>query len=290
MRLQTCRLFLFFSLIASLNAQERETHPLIQRVTIAHQEGINAYSGFGTNYTSGSIFLSPNYRMGSFMPFIDGRIHRFDNHTYSANIGFGGRYIPTGESICHLIGGSLYYDYRKGHNWSYNQIGIGFESLGKYFDSRVNFYIPFGKTKYSAYCVYDYDGDWFAIHSKCESVSFGFNGEVGFTTPSYKGFLLYAATGPYYFSGKCLDHSTGWELRVRPQYKDYFAIDFKIHYDKLYHTVYQTTFILSVPIYQLNSKANRPKPCGITDRQIYQPVIRLETMPITRRSCWFCNF
>jgi hypothetical protein len=270
---------------------DRKPHPYVQRLTLSHVEGINAYTGYGTNYSSATCFLSPNYKLGHLLPFLDGRVHRFDNNTYGANVGIGARYIPKPNTFCQLLGINAYYDYRRGHNWNYNQLGLGVEILGKRLDLRANMYIPFGIKKYSQCCVYDdYIGGWFAQNCKCESVSYGYNAEIGYLFLRSSTFLFYAATGPYYFSSKCLDKTIGWEVRVRPQYKDYFAIDFKVNYDQLYRFVYQTTFIVSLPLYQMATRKNHQGPCGITDRQIYQPVIRLETMPISRFSCWQTNF
>lgn len=260
-----------------------------KRMTVSHVEGINAGTGYGTNYSSATAFFAPNYGLGRVLPFLDGRVHRFDNNTYGANVGIGGRYVPNNNSFCNLLGLNAYYDYRRGHDWNYNQIGVGIEILGKRLDFRANMYFPFGIKKYTCCCIYDdYIGDWYASHCKCESVSYGYNAEIGYLIVRSKTFLFYAATGPYYFAAKCLDRTAGWEFRVRPQYKDYFAVDFKINYDRLYHTVYQTTFIVSIPFYQISNRNQGP--CGITDRQIYQPVIRLETMPISRNECWSTNF
>ena len=266
-------------------------YPIPQRFTVTHVEGIGGGTAYGTNYSSATAFLAPDYRLGSVLPFLDGQIHRFDNNTYGANVGIGARYIPKDNTFCNLFGINLYYDYRRGHRWNYNQIGFGVEILGERLDFRANAYFPFGLDKYSCCCVFDdFVGDWFARHCKCESVSYGYNAEVGYLIVRSRKFLLYAATGPYYFAAKCLEKTAGWEIRVRPQYQDYFAIDFKINYDRFYHTVYQTTFIVSVPLYQIATQKNRQGPCGITDRQIYQPVIRHETMPISRTSCWDTNF
>lgn len=287
----------FFSLFGNKEPSppEPETNnkhiPYPKRMTISHVEGINAGTGYGTNYTSATAFFAPDYRLGHALPFLDARVHRFDNNTYGANVGVGFRYIPRQHTFCNLLGFNAYYDYRRGHDWNYNQIGLGVEILGKRLDFRANMYFPFGDKKYTCCCVFDdYIGDWYASHCKCESVSYGYNAEVGYLIVRSRRFLLYAATGPYYFAAKCLERTAGWEIRVRPQYQDYFAVDFKINYDRFYHTVYQTTFIVSIPLYQISSRKDKQGPCGITDRQIYQPVIRLETIPISRNDCWNSNF
>lgn len=223
------------------------------------------------------------------MPFLDLRVHRFDNQTYGGNVGIGGRHIPACNDYCSLLGFNAYYDFRKGHRWYFSQLGVGAELLGKRLDFRANLYFPVGTTLYSKCCVFDnFDGDWFAIHCRCESISFGANAEVGYLLFPTCPFFVYGAGGGYYFANKCIDAMIGWEVRVRPQYKDLFAIDFKVSYDNIYHMVYQTAFILSIPLYQIASQ-NR-YPCCMSDRQIYQPIIRWDAMPIGRRSCWRTNF
>jgi hypothetical protein len=77
---------------------------------------------------------------------------------------------------------------------------------------------------------------------------------------------------------------------VRPQYKDYLALDFSVSYDQVYKTVYQAEVILYLPLYQLSSKKTRQGPCGMTDRQIYQPIERFEIMPLAKRDCWLYNW
>ncbi|HSX13513.1 MAG TPA: inverse autotransporter beta domain-containing protein [Chlamydiales bacterium] len=263
-----------------------EVQPFVQRLTVSHVEAINAYSGYSTNYSSGTVFLSPNYQYGQFMPFVDGRVHRFDNTRFAANIGVGARYIP--NNFSHILGANIYYDYRKGHRWDFNQMAFGFEALGCRLDLRANFYLPFGITRYGKTCVFDdYLGPFFAKLFRCESVSWGWNAEIGYLLLECGPFLLYTAAGPYYFGENCLKQRLGFEWRIRPQFRDYFAIDFKVNYDRTYHTVLQTTFILSLPLYQINDRGN----CGrFSDRVIYQPVIRNVAMPLSRSVCWDTNF
>lgn len=267
-----------------------EMQPIVQRITVSHVEAINAYSGYGTNYSSATLFLSPNYKLGEVMPFLDARIHRFDDTRFGGSVGIGARYIPTMESFCHLVGANLYYDIRNGHRWNFQQLGFGLECLGRSFDLRANFYFPFGKTRYSNTSVFDdYIGSYFATHFRCESVSWGWNIEAGYYLLKCEPFLLYTAIGPYYFGENCLKQRVGIEWRIRPQFRDYFAIDFKVNYDQTYHTVLQTTFILSLPLYQINKRDDCYRCCNISDRQIYQPVIR-SIMPLSRFSCWHTNF
>ena len=78
--------------------------------------------------------------------------------------------------------------------------------------------------------------------------------------------------------------------RIRPQYKDYVALDMSVSYDKSFKTVYEAAVIVYLPLYQISSKKSRKAPCGITDRQVYQPIERFEIMPLGKNCCWKTNF
>lgn len=59
------------------------------------------------------------------------------------NLGVGWRYFM--EDLDRIVGLNVFYDFDAAHVRSYNQVGIGFESLGRYFDMRLNGYIPVGQ-------------------------------------------------------------------------------------------------------------------------------------------------
>ena len=249
---------------------------------------------FASNYTTVEILFAPDYWLGTVMPLLDLRGHRFDNNTYAANAGIGGRYIPDPQEdwFCELLGFNAYYDYRQGCIGYYQQFGIGLEILGRKWDFRANAYAPFGRKKHIHTCVFDdYEGDFFAIRKHIESISYSFNAEAGYLIYATKceEFSLYGAAGPYFLArAKCNDGVVGAEARLRPQYKDYVALDLSWRYDRLFQTIWQIEIILNLPLYQI-SRQNKC-PCSITDRQIYQPIQRFEVMPLSKRTCWHTNF
>ncbi len=261
-----------------------------KRITLKHAEGTGDKKGFATDYATLALLFASEYKLGHFMPMIDIRGHRFDNGSYAANVGLAGRYIPQPNSFCELLGLNLFYDWRQGLHRNFNQVGAGIEILGKRWDFRANGYVPFGHVVHRKKCIFkNYIGDFHGMHETCEFTNYGFNLEVGYLAVNSKNFLLYAAGGPYYLARKSSHHKTrGWEARVRPQYKDYLAVDFSISHDPVFETVYQAAVILYLPLYQVCLKNKRP--CGITDRQIYQPIERFEVMPLGRRSCWKFNW
>jgi len=267
--------------------------PWPKRIAIRHVIGDQEKDciPFASNYTTFEILFAPDYVPGRIMPLVDVRGHRFDNNTYAANIGIGGRSIPNHCSrFCEMLGFNTYYDYRQGCIGYYQQFGLGIEVLGRRWDFRANAYVPFGHKKHIHSCLFnDYEGDFYAIRRDIESVSYSFSGEVGYLLYSSEDFLLYAAAGPYFLArGKCGDSTPGGEIRIRPQYQDYIALDLSWRHDSLFKTIWQAEIIFNLPLYQLADKNLRP--CCLTDRQIYQPIDRFEVMPLGKKTCWDANF
>jgi len=273
--------------------QSYDAYSLIKRVEIRHIVGNQEKKciPFATNYTTLDIFTAPDYRPGQMFPFLDLRGHRFDNNTYAANAGIGGRYVPNDYSgFCDMLGFNVYYDYRQGCVGYYQQIGAGIEVLGRRWDFRANGYAPFGARRHIKTCFFnDYVGDFYARRQDIESVSYSFNGEVGYLAVNGKNFSLYMAGGPYFLArGRCCTSTVGVEARIRPKYKDYVALDLSARYDDLFGTIWQAGIIFTLPLYQISNQNERP--CGLRDWQIYQSVERFEVMPLSKRSCWETNF
>lgn len=262
---------------------------LPKRITLSHNDGSRDKKR--TDYSTLALLFASEYRLGHFMPLVDIRGHRFDNDRYAANVGVGGRYVPDPDSFCELLGVNAYYDYRQGSKGNYHQLGVGLEILGKRWDFRANGYIPVGHKKITTKCVFDdYIGNFRATQRECEFTSYSYNAEVGYLIVRSNTFLFYAAAGPYYLSKKSSNRSRGGTARIRPQYKDYIALDLSVSYDKVFKTVYEAAVIVYLPLYQISSKKSRHAPCGITDRQVYQPIERFEIMPLGKSCCWKANF
>jgi hypothetical protein len=267
----------------------------LKRVTLSHNVGYGeeAGIGLGTDYTTLGLFLATDYSPGSFFPLFDIRAHRFDNDSYAVSFGVGARYIPRSNSPCGILGFNVFYDWRQGFLKQYNQVGVGIEVLGRMWDFRANAYVPVGATKFSTACIFDdYDGGFFIEHDRKEITAYGYNAEIGCLAVDYKGFLFYTAIGPYYLTRKseCINFEPimGGRVRVRPQYRDYFAFDACYSYDSTFHSIFEGTFYVYLPLYQITHQNRRP--CCFTDRQIYQPIERLDIMPLGNRSSWKHNF
>jgi hypothetical protein len=274
--------------------QKDNLWPTPKRSYLSHVDGVGDQAGisYGTDYSTLEVMLAPDYRVGKFMYLIDLKAHRFDNNSYAANGGVGFRYVPDKNSFCELLGANAYYDWRQGFIGDYHQIGVGLEVLGRRWDLRANGYIPLGEAQNLNVCNYHYPGGYEITSSDCEYATYGFNAEVGWLAVRGKNFLLYTATGPYFLTRStcCFEPMRGFEFRIRPQFRDYVAVEGKVSWDSVYKWVYQTEFIISLPLYQINHRKGKQRPCGISERQIYQPVERFEIIPLGRKQCWSQNF
>ena len=95
-------------------------------------------------------------------------------------------------------------------------------------------------------------------------------------------FQLYTAAGPYYISGDCRK-SWGGRARLRPQYKDVAALEGIVSYDDVFGIIYQVQFIFSIPLYR-DPANHRKAPCGIYNREVFQPVERWDILLLDRGS------
>ena len=261
-----------------------------KRITLRHVEGWGEGVSFGTDYSTLALLSAPDYRSGPCYADVGPSRSPFRQQHLCGKYRYWGQIHSNWGWFCQILGLNAFYDWREGKLGNYQQIGVGLEILGKRWDLRANGYVPISVKQRKLKCVFNqYEGDYFAIHRQCEFTSYGYNAEVGYYAIRGKDFFLYAAGGPYYLVRKCHNKTRGGEFRLRPQYKDYLALDFSVSHDNVFGTVYQAQVILYLPLYQISKRINK-RPCGLSDQQIYQPIERFEVMPIGRRSCWQTNF
>ena len=171
------------------------------RASIRHIEGGGI--GYNQGYTTLEGFFSPDPTL-TLMPFFDLRGHIFNNGKAAINAGAGLRKIERGR----VYGLNAYYDYRNTQKRiHYNQVGFGFETLGKLWDFRINGYVPVGKKVASSQMKFaGFSGHNMILSQKYEFAMKGFNAELGFHFGQSLGRSrfsdFYAGAGPYFFTEK----------------------------------------------------------------------------------------
>lgn len=249
-----------------------------QRVNLRHIEWKGL--GYDTGYTTLEAFYALEDRC--YTPFFDARIHVLDDGRFASNLGLGARTMWG----CRSYGLNLYYDYRLTRKRSYNQIGIGFESLGEMWEFRANGYLPVAGTKSHFFGNPRFErfvGNSLLISRKRESAMQGVDAEIGARFSRCGKRDLYVGAGPYYF--KARDHRHGFgkdafggKVRVAGRFSDYFAVEVSGSYDRLFHGIVQAQVGFTYPFGPANCCDDVATCCNYpayTDR-LYQPVIRNE--------------
>ncbi len=194
--------------IAAIN----ETNNDIYFLSVRRNEGSTV--GDRISYTTLEAFSFP-YNYKNFYPFVDLRYHGFgESSQNAANAGLGFRFAPNCTDV--ILGANVYYDYRKVHNCSFNQIGIGFESLGPRLNFRINGYLPFGKQSWHSSSKYfEYPGEYFMICKKFADSLRGLDFEAEMLIANICCTDIYFAIGGYYYEKKkCGKKILGSEYRL----------------------------------------------------------------------------
>ncbi len=275
-------------------SKPRENYFSLQRLSLRDTEGKGI--GYRQGYASLDALFAADYRFGLLLPMLDIRAHHLYNNTYAGNVGLVARYLF--PSCNRIWGVNAFYDFRHGRLGNYNQLGLGFESLGIGCDFRLNAHL-FSQT-HRLKCLYtQYLGGFFQFFEKNESSFQGFDAEFGRCLLRCGDCSIYGAAGPYYLLGKSYHGAWGGRARIRPQYKDCLALELSGGYDSIFHTNYQVEIIFSLPLYAWRKHQTLGRRCPdgrcvkkrcLSARQIYQPVERFEIIPLKSRHHFESNF
>ena len=87
-----------------------------------------------------------------------------------------------------LWGANIYYDYRNTNRNNYNQVSLGFESLGKVWDFRLNGYLPVGNktSSWSDLQFAKFRGHSLYVSRKRQFAMGSVNAEAGFHVDTIK--------------------------------------------------------------------------------------------------------
>jgi hypothetical protein len=261
-------------------------YPLPKRIDMGYRSEYRSYHRPG--YAKLAVLFAPEYQMGHFLPLVDVRGIALTDGTFGGNLGFIGRFLPSTQ--CLVYGFNVFYDVRGGKFGTYHQMGGGFEVLAKRWEVHANAYLPVGLHKYTRKCVFDdYIGNYRAVRKRYEFAEYAFDATAGYYIVNGKNFQLYASAGPYCFFGKFHTSAFGGMAALRPQYRDYLAVEFSVTHDHIFNTLYQASVVFSIPLYNYSSRIKHKRgPCGVANRQIYQPIDR--DIILLRRCCWTYNW
>ncbi len=257
--------------------------------------------GYQKGYTTLAGFIMPSkWECRSLFPFIDLRLHGFNDLKLAMNAGMGIRYLTASS---HLIGINAYYDNRQGKHRGFSQvgnnfqqIGVGLEALGPSFDFRLNYYQPIGKKVWRFRQITFNDGAGIIpiYHRREQYTMTGLNAEVGGSLGRWNicecfDWSSYLAAGPYYLKQEIGTGRWGGQARLTSIFARYYLLEFKGSYDHVTKGTFQIKVGVNFPLCPQSSikgKSSCPEECFVSSiwgslrEMISQNVVRAEIMPL----------
>lgn len=265
-----------------------ERHGNQNYITLRRNQGQSVATKSSYTTLEGVIFTKTDQNL---LPFLDVGLHTLDSSdNYAANIGGGLRFLPAGSN--RIFGINTYYDYRKDHRASYNQLGIGFEILGDFLNLRFNGYLPVGKKEFrlSRDIFNEYIGDYIIVmdHISISRRGIDFTIEALIADNDWWG--AHIALGTYYYhspSGSCQKNILGSACRLSADFAHYFNFSVLTTYDRVFRTMVQAQLGISIPFsFSYRDEVSfRPQ-----NARVFSRVQRQDLIILNNNLCWFWNY
>ncbi len=210
--------------------------------------------GYEPGYTNLGMFLP--YTIEDNTAILFGDVRAIITHTGKggANVGAGWRWWM--EDLDRIVGLSAWYDFDAGHVHSYDQIGLSFESLGRFVDFRTNGYMPIGKRDHMLGTVLDStntnfigNGLFFNRTTSAEQTYTGFDTEVGGPVPLLGRYGVNGYLGGYHFvgNGQLGGSVTGVSTRLMAQVNEDVSVGVQLTDDNVFGTNVQAQVFVTLP-------------------------------------------
>lgn len=251
-------------------------------LTLRHIESESFGYNRGYTTTAGLFFPNPN-PCKTIWPFLDLRVHFFNDNEWAANGGMGVRFQPCWS--CCTFGANVYMDYRASNRrgFHFTQTGLGFEVLCGCFDFRLNGYVPIHAREVLQRCYFDYPGGFYIKRNKYKGAMRGLDAEVGLYLFRTCDFSLYAGAGPYLFGGSVCDKPFGGAFRAVFEYTRNLSLEGIVTWDNTFGVRVQGQFGIHFTFGCV--------PCrGICEDILSQPVNRQEIIVLDEFCKWRYNY
>ena len=210
--------------------------------------------GYEPGYTNLGMFLPYTIEDDTAILFGDVRAIVTHDGKGGANVGAGWRWWM--EDVDRIVGLSAWYDFDAGHAQSYDQIGLSFESLGRFVDFRTNGYMPIGKRDHTLGTVLDStntnfigNGLFFNRTTRAEQTFTGFDTEVGGPVPLLGRYGVNGYLGGYHFigNGQLGGSVTGLSTRLMAQVNEDVSVGVQLTDDNVFGTNVQAQVFVTLP-------------------------------------------
>jgi len=279
-----------FSFVAA--AAVGEGKYFLSRLSLQHRE--HKGMGYDQGYTTAALFMCPKVGILG-LPFVDGRVHVFNNEDVAANLGLGARFSDAEQN--YLFGLNAYYDYRNVKWLTTHQLAAGIEMLSRHVDVRVNGYYPFcGKYQDDPILFKGFEGHSLLVKQKVRYALPCADAELGFTLPNpFDEIGLYLGLGGYYLFkqrgfNQTVGNVAGVRARLTASPSSYLSFGAEYTYDKLFRGRANGFIALNIPLGRnraLSSTKRIQQPSWLAVQT--QSVVRNEIIPIARETHTFCH-
>ena len=205
---------------------------------LAVQYATSPELGDRAGYTSFDAFVPlRQWDNGLFFLNAEGFVNNFDQ--WGSNLGGGVRSFN--RDAARILGANLYWDNRDTGPNTFNQLGLGVESLGRYVDFRANGYVPLGNVQPVNAVTYS-DPSFFehfillGQHNFGQAALSGFDTEVGGSLPCLEQCGLRGYAGVYSYEGPNTPATVGAHVRFEERLTDDIDLNLTVNSDPLSHT------------------------------------------------------
>lgn len=197
-----------------------------------------------------NVILPFNFGSSNSVVFLDGRGTVSWDGGAIGSIGGGLRTYNAYQN--RITGVSAFWDYDNGNEESYNQIGVSFESIGRWVDIRANGYFGIGdetnviSTTLTGNVI---PGPMLMAEAnqRIETQYSGFNVELGGPTPLLGRYGFDTYVGGYYFDTDDADEVLGVSVRMEASVTDDVRLGLNVTHDSVFDTAIYGTVSLTLP-------------------------------------------
>lgn len=215
-------------------------HPI--RFTLRHEIGRRI--GYDDGMTTLGMFIPLGEIEGDSLLFCDLQPMFYNDGTFGSNLGLGFRVL--GPSLDRVYGMYAYYDYRQTDFTSFNQLTLGFDSLGTVVDLRANLYLPEQDRREMPRSAVR-DPHFLGHELRFGGFEYAMQGgdfEVGLVLPELRQTQSRLLGGLYHFDTQEDEDATGVRLRLETHWTSRLTTDAALYHDDLTGT----TFVFGIAL------------------------------------------
>ena len=191
-----------------------------------------------TGYSTFEAFV-PIVQGDNALLFFNGKSFVDNDDRWGSNLGLGGRWYNANTN--RILGGNVYWDNLDTGTHSFNQIGVGFESLGRYLDFRVNGYMPMGRTEPVNAITYtdpSFYNHFILLNQNIffDAAMSGFDSELGGGVPYLGSYGLRAYGGVYGYQASSVPSTIGGHFRLEERVTDNLDLNLIVNSDRVFKT------------------------------------------------------